>query len=352
VTTVTNQCGPAISDAGLCGNEVLPTQQDRPNLYFVIDASGSMGESIDATLTKYSAAVAAIVGVLEIIGHRVSYGAAIFPFPGQDNCAPGGEVFKTQAGDSVRCAINGTMGDILTSFQGNLNPRRVPQGNTPLSATLTKLEPTLTALPGKTAVILATDGAPNCNLAATCTADYCEMNLAGGYTLANGTPCQAPVNCCDPLVKAYGQLNCVDEAATTSVLKELYDAGIPTYVIGLPGIGPMSGVLDDMAVAGGTARASVPRYYEVSDSLTLAATLRSIATQIALSCTIALESSPPNWSQVNVYLDTQEVPQSADNGWTQVDDHTLEITGTYCTTLQTGNVFQVQITAGCTTYVN
>ena len=53
-----------------------------------------------------------------------------------------------------------------------------------------------------------------------------------------------------------------------------------------------------------------------------------------------------------MYLDTERVPMAADNGWQQIDDHTLEITGTYCTALQTGNVYQVQITAGCLTYVN
>ena len=77
--TSEDQCGPAVSDAGLCGDEVLPTQQDRPNLYFIIDASGSMADPFDGTQNKYDAAVAAIVGVLELIGHRVSYGAARFP---------------------------------------------------------------------------------------------------------------------------------------------------------------------------------------------------------------------------------------------------------------------------------
>lgn len=144
----------------------------------------------------------------------------------------------------------------------------------------------------------------------------------------------------------------MDNVATDAALTQLHNAGISTYVIGLPGIeATLGSVLDGMADAGGTARSGSPSYYEVSDSQTLATTLRSIATQIAVSCTITLQNTPPNWGQVNVYLDALEVPSSTDNGWTQIDDHTLEITGSYCTTLQTGNVFQVQVTAGCPTFL-
>src|ERR1700690_1818793 len=186
-----SNCGPPVPDAGLCGNQVLPTQHDRPNLYFVLDASGSMSDSLDGVNTKYAAAVNAIVNVLEIIGHRVSYGAAIFPVgvpvgdtSSGDNCGlPGSEVFTTQPGDSVTCSINGKMGDVLTKFQSALS--HTPNGGTPLSATLTNLKPILKALPGKTAVILATDGAPNCNPNASCDASLCELNL-DGYILSNG----------------------------------------------------------------------------------------------------------------------------------------------------------------------
>ncbi len=356
--TSEDKCGPAVSDAGLCGNEVLPTQQDRPNLYFIIDASGSMGQPFTAAQTKYQAAVEAIVGVLELIGHRVSYGAARFPFNDGSDCGlPGREIFNTQPGDSVICAINGKMGDILTSFQAILDPPSPltpfqPNGSTPLSATLTALKPTLTSLPGKTVAILATDGAPNCNPAASCTADYCEANLDGAY-LSDGTLCQAPINCCDPTLVTQGQLSCVDNVATDAALADLLAAGIPTYVIGLPGIEPtLASVLNGMADSGGTPRNDVTHYYEADDSQALADALRTIATQIAVSCTIVLTSAPPNWGQVNVYLDTEQVPMATDNGWQQIDDHTLEITGTYCTALQTGNVYQVQITAGCETYVN
>ena len=350
----TDKCGPAVPDAGLCGNEILPTQEDRPNLYFIIDTSGSMGESFNGTTqTKYQAAVEAIVGVLELIGHRVSYGAAIFPIDNGSPCGTGGEIVPTKAGDSVICSINGKRGDVLTSFENSLNPLTFqPKGNTPLSAALTALKPTLISLQGRTAVILATDGAPNCNLAASCTAAYCEANI-DNLQLSDGTLCQEPINCCDPTLVYQGQLSCVDNVATNAALQDLFNANIPTYVIGLPGIqSTLTAVLNSMAVSGGTARPDATRYYEADDSQALADALRTIVTQVAVSCTIALANTPPDWGRVNVYLDNEEVPLSVDNGWKQIDDHTLEITGSYCNALQGGNVYQVQVTAGCVTYVN
>jgi hypothetical protein len=348
-----DNCGPPAPDAGLCGNQILPTQQDRPNLYFIVDASGSMsGQFNDVLEMKYTAAVDAIESVLEQIGHRVSYGAAVFPFNNGSNCGlPGREVFATKAGDSVVCSINGRMGDVLADLIDDLS-NRSPVGGTPLSATLSALKPTLTSLPGKTAIILATDGAPNCNPDAICKSDLCELNIDQAV-LDDGTICKDPINCCNPAVVTDGNLNCVDSEATNAVLTELLSDGISTYVIGLPGYSSILGaVLDGMAVAGGTPRSTPPLYYEANDPQTLVDTLREIATKIAVSCTITLDDPPPNWGLVNVYLDAQQVPQSTDDGWQQIDERTVEITGTYCTTLQTGNVYQVQITAGCPTYVN
>ncbi len=346
-------CGlPPVSDAGLCGNEIIPTQDDRPNLYFIVDASGSMSEpfSPDASDSKYAVAVNAIADVLKLIGHRVSYGAALFPRPNHDTCTPGAQVFATRSGDTVGCSISGKTGDVLRSFNQTLNAFS-PSGGTPLSATLGALVSTLTGLAGKTAVILATDGAPNCNPDATCGPELCQTNLAHGQ-YANGILCEAPTNCCNPSIDPFGPMNCVDNLATNQVLATLKEASIPTYVIGLPGEATSSAVLDSMAVVGGTARDSSPRYYETDDAQTLASTLRNIATNLAVSCTIKLSQNPPNWPQVAVYFDNTRIPSLPEDGWQQVDADTLQITGSYCDQLKTGNVFQIQVVAGCPTYIN
>lgn len=351
IDTSVDDCAlPPQVDAGLCGNVVIPTQLDRPNLYFVVDVSGSMADpftSASAT-EKYTAARAAITGVLQLIGHRVSYGAAVFPNPdvADENCAPGKEIFATRAGDSVTCSITGQVGTVLSKLSRSLK-NITPSGGTPLSDTLAALYSTLTALPGKTAVIVATDGAPNCNAKATCTPEFCQTNLIA-YQYQSGLICLAPVNCCDASVVPAGPTNCIDNEATNQQISRLLAAGIATYVIGLPGESLSSAVLDSMAVAGGTARATSPRYYEADDAQSLAATLQKIATALAVSCTIPLAEAPPNWGQVAVYFDTELIPADA---WQPVDAKSLQITGAYCDRLMTGNVFQVQVVADCPTYI-
>jgi hypothetical protein len=360
-------CGEqTVSDAGLCGDEIIQIQEDRPNLYFILDASGSMGDPISAQAaqTKYEASIAAITSVLKSIGHRVAYGAALFPRPSKDTCQPGMEILKTQPGDSVACTMAGIEGTVLTTLIRRLHAYS-PAGGTPLSETLALLAPTLTALSGKTAVILATDGAPNCNPNATCASDLCGTNLSH-WQYSNGLVCDAPINCCDPSVVTNGPLDCVDNVATDAVLAQLKAASIPTYVIGLPSATTLSAVLDSMAVAGGTARETSPRYYETDDAQSLADTLRKIATSIAVSCTMKLSQSPPNWAQVAVYFDNAPIPAlhgdsgeqvdagataSGGDGWRQVDAATLQITGAYCDELLTGDVMQVQIASGCPTYI-
>jgi hypothetical protein len=348
----TNVCDDEpVADAGLCGNDVIPIQEERPNLYFILDASGSMGEPFgDDSDSKYEAAVSAITQVLKAIGHRVSYGAALFPNPAQDSCVPGKQIFETQAGDPIACTRTGRTGSVLSILIQRLRAYQ-PGGGTPLSTTLESLAPTLRALGGKTAVIIATDGAPNCNPDATCTTDLCETNRAH-WQYPSGLICEAPINCCDPSVDPKGPLNCVDDVGTNEIIASLSANAIPTYVIGLPSEEALSTVLDSMAIAGGTAREQLPRYYETTDAQSLADTLKKIATSIAVSCTLKLSQSPPNWAQVAVYFDNAQIPGLSDDGWQPVDASTLQITGSYCDQLMTGNVMQVQIAAGCPVYVN
>src|SRR5262245_43139486 len=63
--------GPPLDDAGLCGRLFIPVVADRPNLYFVVDASGSMDGEMDkpnsdgVIPSRYGAARAAIEDVLK-----------------------------------------------------------------------------------------------------------------------------------------------------------------------------------------------------------------------------------------------------------------------------------------------
>lgn len=344
--------GPPNLDAGgLCGNQIIPAVENRPNLYFVLDRSGSMADLLPGSIyNKYVNARIALRDLLLAVGHRVQYGAAVFPAPGASpaGCAPGAEVFPTRTGDPPSYAAQGKVGPVLSSLLARL-AKYSPDGGTPVSSTLTALTPTLLGLPGQTYVILATDGAPNCNSAASCGPDQCMLNMAG--SVIGTQACDASFNCCDPANVKDGELQCVDAPASVAAVQKLRDAGVKTYVIGMPGSELYSSVLDSLAVAGGEPRATSPHYYPVKNTSELTDTLKAIGINVAISCDISLDSAPPDPGLVNVYFDQQLVPSNPDNGWVWTDSTSIELRGSACDDLLSGAVLQVQIVAGCPTTV-
>jgi hypothetical protein len=341
---------PPDPDAGwLCGSLVVPIHVERPNFYFVLDASGSMAAPPDPPLpytpTVYLAARAALAEVLRAVGHRVMYGAALFPGAAptfEAPCPAGTEVFATRAGDDVRYALAGEDGPVLTALLRVLGARS-PQGTTPTSATLRALRPGLEALEGDTFVFLITDGAPNCNQEARCGAEACEANLVGA--------CTEGVNCCSPDVGPYAHLGCIDADPTVQAVGDLTALGIHTFVIGLPGTAAFGEVLDRLALAGGTGRDRPPYYYPIHRADQLADVLRGLAADVAIDCHVELAEPPPDRRQVNVYFDQTLVHQHDEDGWRWASDRRIEMAGASCETLKSGSVLRVQVAAGCPTEV-
>jgi hypothetical protein len=344
--------GPPGADAGgLCGNQFIPTSENRPNVYFVLDRSTTMLEDFSgAASSKYQSASDAIASVLRAVGHRIQYGAAVFPSL-NEGCATGLEVFSTRAGDPSTYAAAGRDGPVLQALANTLwrvEPA-ASGGGTPTAATLTALLPVVSALAGQTFVVLATDGEPNCNADARCTNTDCSLNLRH-YAL-DGIACDASFNCCDPALVLDGQLSCVDGPPTVTAVGALASAGVKTYVIGLPGSEYCANLLDQLAVAGGTASATSPRYVPVSSVDQLSAAVMSIGITLAISCDITLDQTPPDRNLVNVYFDQKLLPSDPDNGWVFGADNLVEIRGLACDQLMSGDVLEVQVVAGCPTVV-
>jgi hypothetical protein len=149
--------------------------------------------------------------------------------------------------------------------------------------------------------------------------------------------------------------------------------GIKTYVVGIPGSSPYATLLNQLAVAGGTARAGMSTsYYDVEHISELDDVLASIGATVTSSCHVKLAAPPLDSHLVNVYLDGHQLNFGAD-GWTWADvdagsaddagdavdlaeatpppvPHTaIDLVGTACEMLTSGRYRRLQVVYGCPT---
>jgi len=177
-----------------------------------------------------------------------------------------------------------------------------PGNNTPTAAAISAATAYLSTVSdgNSKAILLATDGDPNC---------------------------------------AAGQPTTSDMQGTIAAIMAASSAGFPVYVIG---VGPSVGNLDSMAAAGRTVN-----YYPATSLQQLTDAFGGIAAR-ATTCTLALAQVPPDSSNIYVYADKQLVPQDATNGWIFGTTTTrIVLTGSYCDKLISGVTTNIQILQGC-----
>lgn len=302
-----------------------------PNIYFVLDRSESM--VVD---DKWQHVRTTVERVMRELGPRAAFGATVFPGFSGDSCGPSAEIMSVRPGDPPSSIDGPTTSFLLAATD------LPPQGNTPTAGTLRDVLARIQAVSGKTFVVLATDGGPNCGLDATCDLSQCIENIED----APGCPTAGPRNCCT----RPGQ--CLDSAATLDAVTALKTMGYPVYVIGIPGSAVYGALLDQMATAGGTASAGTPAYFRVDDSAEaqLLATLRKVLAKIVATCSFSLKTTPPDPGLVNVYLDDVVEPKDPLDGWT-LDGKTVTLVGDACTRVMNGDVLGVRVIAGCPSVV-
>jgi hypothetical protein len=319
------------ADGSQCECLDVPLFVDPPTIYFVLDRSGSMGVNDKWTQIRV------VVGqIMRGLGPRANFGATMFP--GQaNNCAPGDEVMSIRGGDPPSSSVDGPTTTMLLAVT-----RVTPNGGTPTASTLNAVRSTLRGVSGRVFVILATDGAPNCNATAPCGFDQCQPNIED----LPGCPREGPFNCCEP-PNGHPE-DCNDGSPTLSAIAALKAAQVPVYVVGLPGAGTYGTLLDDMATAGGTALPSSPKYFAVttasSDSMLSA--LKKVTAKITGTCSFDLKAAPVDPSVVNVYLDDVVLPYEPVNGWA-ISDKTITLLGSACERVKSGDALDVRIITGC-----
>jgi hypothetical protein len=228
-----------------------------------------------------------------------------------------------------------------------------PGGGTPTAVALKRAYEYYTAgagaaLQGEKFVLLATDGGPNCNADLQCTAEGCTTNLEG--------QCSSGGNCCDG---TGGRMSCVDDQATIAQIQALRDAGIGTFVVGIPGSEAYASYLEQFAVTGNQVNPNgPPSYYRVDAAggvEGLTSVFSAITTQLVTSCEIQLDQPPRDVEKVNVAVDCDIVPRSGSDGtdgWvldvTSVPS-TITLQGTLCRWVEQRGAERVDIVFGCPT---
>lgn len=345
---------------GYCGGmwielTVLPT-----NVMFVIDRSSSMLDPADGHIptedeigscsetnadpatgitytTRWDNVCEAVKTIAAEYEENVNFGLVLFPGPGSLDGIMTPELFCTGPVASPKVMVephSESAGDIQSVVDNAGNNPICSGGFTParygLIAAIDALNRPVE--PGPGVIILATDGAPNCNP---------DLPPCSGADCTTGTPF------CDGM---FGTIGCLDNAIVDTI-SEFLEGEIKTYVIGIPGSEEFSAVLDAMAVAGGTARSESPKYYEVSDRDELISTL-GVITDAEISCVFELDSIPENTNDINVLVDDQPLRRDDPDGFVyNEEDNTIELLGRTCEDLKSGGIGNVKFLFGCRPFI-
>ena len=276
-----------VVDAGLpCIPGSFTLTPATPVVMFVLDRSSSMNSSFGSTGSRWTALTRGLTAALPPIDNTMDVGALLFPAPGAGNAcvAPGSANLEPRRGN-----VGPLLALLVTTRPTGSTPTAVALDNAALSLSSVR------AATGARAMVLATDGSPDCNSSLnpkTC-------------TCASGSSCSANI--------------CLDDVRTVERVTAHAKAGLPTYVLGIRNAADATfvKVLNRMAVAGGRARVGkTPSYYPATSSEELTDALTSIRSQLG-ACTFLSSSVPDRDGATVVVLDGQEVAydDTRTEGW-------------------------------------
>ncbi len=268
----------------------------RPAVMIVADRSGSMNTRFDANGSRWVVLGNALAKALPPVDATMQLGLLMFP--------------ATGARTSVTCSLPGAVN--LVPALHNVQPlvsllkSTTTGGGTPTADAIALAGKSVLALrsaKSARAMILATDGDPNCNTALD--PDTCV--------------CADPGQNC----RRDGAL-CLDDKRTVDRINDFAVAGVPTYVIGI-GSDAAAATLDAMAIAGGRPQKNgTHRYYAVSNASELDSALVTIRDQVG-ACTYLTPSVPDAQGNIRLLIDGKVIPFDPTNGWVWVDQKNGEI---------------------------
>jgi len=317
-------CPPDSVDEDECGSLEIPSDVEvivQPgNLLVVFDQSASMNDAWGSS-NKLKAAQAALTAALTPLQDQLTVGAILFPTIA---CIPflppamGGNVAPIT--DPLQISFR-PAADFLAVWNGLWPGGNADGVGTPVNEAMDRaavaLQEAAGTLTGVTAVMLFTDGAPNCFADATLTGIPTALETAHAAEWLNGMP------------------------------------SIKTYVVGLPGAMDAP-ILNDIAVSGGSMS-----YITPDDPAVLTAKLQEIVQSTVKmgfdSCTLTLDPPAMVPDKLHVVVDEpmvgkQDVPRDLGNGagWTiSADGSTVELIGAFCDDAMAGRFSSVTFEYGC-----
>jgi hypothetical protein len=291
-----------------------------PAVMFVLDRSGSMDDELSQGETRWEVLTNALASSLPPVDGSMEIGALLFP------SAPSAD---GESSDALACSLPSNAD--LTLATGHVSAllalmeQTQPAGGTPTSGAMGVAAGLLLDVRAATtarAIVLATDGAPNCNASLDPQTCICADTNQGCFRDA---------------------LECLDDARTVQSIASYAAQGLPTYVIGIQNEGDTEDtqVLDEMAVAGGRPQTGADTsYYAVSSEADLDSALVAIRDQVG-ACTFLTTSVPGAEGSITVSLGGTTIPYdpTGKSGWSWGDKDNGQIlfAGATCTSVTGAN---------------
>ena len=300
------KCNAGACELGGCGGTALDLTYVAPNFIIVLDRSCSMRTVLTGTTTsKWAAAVGALDKVLTDYSADIRWGLTLFPDTLGDRCTQ--DAIPLPIADNQATAIKALLNAALDTTDP-LFPDGPCVTNIDTGITQAVTDPALADATRASYVMLVSDGAQ-----AGCSA-------AGG-----------------------------DAGTEAAIADLLATRGIQTFVVGF-GSAVDAAQLDAFAVAGGTALAGAPKYYQADSAAQLDQAFQTIA-NIAIGCEYTVDPAPSDIDQMYVYFsNTELVPRDTGhaNGW-DYEPATKKLTlyGTFCERLESHEVTDVDVIFGC-----
>ncbi len=289
-------------------------------ILFVIDRSGSMFEPLEigGIRRRWDALGDALRTTLPRFERAVNLGVMFYPRVRSDGIAGNLQFCDLTPGMNVDVAPGPMNANaVYDAFRAHY-----PEGATPTAAAIRRATTYLASREARGRaryIVLATDGAPNCNESIPLNECICLQGMGG---------CNAGPN---------ARRQCLDDRASIAAIGDARNLGIVTYVIGLDGSidAQFITVLDQMAIAGGRPLPTPPRYISIQSEVALSQSFAGIQRTV-VQCSYVTPSRPDDPDEITVFLNGAPVPRDTTraNGWDWTDRDYGEITlfGATCDT--------------------